>query len=421
MAISIYAVGGCVRDRLMNITPEDYDYVVVGATEADMLNLGYQKVGADFPVFLHPTTRAEYALARRERKTGNGYLGFECEFGTDVTLEDDLLRRDFSINSIAIGPINGDSDAATMIDPHNGESDIKNKILRHTGDAFVEDPVRVLRLARFRARFGPSWTIAGETVDLVYHMGKRGVLDELQPERIWKELSRALMEPHPRLFFDTLLECDVLHIIFPEVYALCSAMESRRWHPEGNAYEHTMLVLTQTTRYEFGQDFGLLFRMAALVHDLGKGITPKDKLPKHYGHDVNGVSIVEKFCNRLTVPSVIRDRVMKVTRYHMYCHKLSELKPATFVNMFMDMGSWNDPTTVDLLYWTGIVDERGRLGSEGVDIDHLQMLPYVWSSVSKVKFADVFPNGETNVDKIKSGLFKARVTAASEAKKVKTK
>lgn len=410
--MKVYIVGGAVRDMIMGLDPQDKDYVVVGSTSESMIEDGFEKVGADFPVFLHPETRDEYALARREKKTGTGYLGFETEFGPDVTLEEDLSRRDLTINSIAYET----SGYGGYIDPFNGQDDIKNKILRHTSDAFQEDPVRVLRIARFRARFGNDWKIANDTKDLIHAMGKKGVLNELQAERVWKELSRALMEPHPRLFFDTLLECDVLHILFPEVYALCSAMESRKWHPEGNAYEHTMLVLTQATRYEFGQDFGLLLRMAALVHDFGKGITPKDKLPKHYGHDVNGVPIVHDFCNRLTVPTLIRDRVKKATRYHMRMHELQKINPKTYINMFMDMGSWNDETTVDLLYWTGIVDERGRLGSEGADIDHLQMLPYVWNEVRKVKFADVFPNGETKVDRIKDGLFKARVHAASDAK-----
>jgi tRNA nucleotidyltransferase (CCA-adding enzyme) len=332
-----------------------------------------------------------------------------------VDLVSDLQRRDLTINSIAVGPVE-DPVNITMVDPFDGESDIKNKILCHTSEAFMDDPVRVLRIARFRARFGKDWTIANETKLLIHDMGKAGVLNELQPERIWKELSRALMEKHPRLFFDTLLECDVLHIVFPEVYALCSAMESHRWHPEGNAYEHTMLVLTQATRYEFGHDFGLLLRLSALVHDFGKGLTPKDKLPRHYGHDVNGVPVVEKFCNRLRIPTVMRDRVKKSTRYHMYMHKLDQLNSKTFVNMFMDMSSWNDETTVDLLYWTGIVDERGRLGSEYSDIDKLQLLPHIWNSVRSVKFADVFPNGETDVNKIKTGLFKARINSVTTAK-----
>lgn len=330
-----------------------------------------------------------------------------------IDLITDCSRRDLTINSIAIGPINGDENAASIIDPFNGESDIKNKILRNTSEAFSEDPVRVLRVARFRARFGHDWKVASETVDLIYNMGKKGVLNELQPERIWKELSRALMEPHPRLFFDTLLECDVLHIIFPEVYVLCSAMESRIWHPEGNAYEHTMLVLTQSAL----NGYDLESRLAALVHDFGKGLTRKENFPRHYGHDVNGVPVVENFCNRLTVPTMIRDRAMKACRYHMSMHKLDTLNPKTFVNMFMNMGSWNDPETVDVLYRVGVCDERGRLGSENVSIDHLQMLPRIWDEVRKVKFADVFPNGETNVERIKDGLHKARVNAAAKAKR----
>lgn len=323
-----------------------------------------------------------------------------------VDLVTDGLRRDLSINSIAM------SEDGTIFDPHNGQQDIRDKVLRHTSDAFQEDPVRVLRLARFMARFGPEWKVAQETKDLVHTMAKKGVLDELQPERIWKELSRALMEPFPRLFFDTLLECDALHVLFPEVYSLCSAMESRKWHPEGNAYEHTMLVLTQSVI----NDFDLETRLAALVHDFGKGLTKKENFPRHYGHDVNGVAVVETFCNRLTVPAKMRDRVMKSCRYHMSMHKLPTLNPKTFVHMFMDMGSWNDPETVGVLYRVGVCDERGRLGSENNDLSELYMLYSVWDKVSSVKFANVFPNGETNPDKIKQGLLKARIAAAGEAK-----
>jgi tRNA nucleotidyltransferase (CCA-adding enzyme) len=324
-----------------------------------------------------------------------------------IDLITDENRRDLSINSIAM-----DEDG-TIIDPYNGQQDIRNKVLRHTSNAFSEDPVRVLRLARFRARFGADWSVASETKNLVHDMAKKGVLGELQAERVWKELSRALMEPFPRLFFDTLLECDALHVLFPEVYSLCSAMESRKWHPEGNAYEHTMLVLTQSALH----DYDLESRLAALVHDFGKGLTKKENFPRHYGHDVNGVPVVENFCNRLTVPTKMRDRAMKATRYHMNCHKLPTLNPKTFVNMFMDMGSWNDPETVGVLYRVGVCDERGRLGSENNSLQPLDMLYTVWKAVNGVKFADVFPNGETNADKIKQGLLKARIAAASEAKK----
>lgn len=321
-----------------------------------------------------------------------------------VDLVADVQRRDLSINSMAM------TDKGEVVDPFNGRLDLENKVLRHTSEAFQEDPMRVLRLARFRARLGSEWKVAQETKELVHWMAKSGVLDELTPERVWKELSRALMETYPRLFFDTLLECDALHPLFPEVYRLKTALESHRWHPEGDAYEHTMLVITQAAT--FGCDLGIM--LACLTHDFGKGITPRDQLPKHYGHDVKGVPVVEKFCNRLTVPSKIRDAAMSACRYHMYMHKLRKLNNKTFVKMFDDMGAKNDPRKVTVLYWVGICDERGRLGSENNDVSDLHHLMNVWKAVQNVQFADVFPQGETNVNKIKDGLFRAKVQAVSK-------
>ncbi len=405
MTKSIYLCGGAVRDRLMGKTPEDRDYVVVGSTHEDMVSAGFEKVGADFPVYLHPETGDEYALARREKKTGTGYLGFTSEFGTDVTLENDCSRRDLTVNSMAM------TEDGTLVDPYRGQEDLYNKVLRHTSDAFQEDPVRVLRLARFRARFGPDWSVAPETASLISQMAKAGTLNELTSERVWKELSRALMEPYPRLFFDTLLETDALHVVFPEVYRLKTALESYRWHPEGDALEHSMLVLTAAAR--FGYD--LETRMAALVHDFGKGLTPRDQLPKHYGHDVKGVPVVENFCNRLSVPAKMRDRLMHATRFHMVMHRLYELNPKTFVKMFMEMGAFNDPEVVNLLHRLGQCDDRGRLGSQDANVDHLQKVVAVFDAVRAVKFADVFPNGETNVNKIKDGMFRARVQAVKAA------
>ena len=402
-----YLVGGAVRDMMMGMDPKDLDYVVVGSSPENMLNDGFEQVGADFPVFLHPETGDEYALARREKKTGEGYLGFTSEFGTDVTLEEDLGRRDLTINSMAYEL----SGYGGYVDPFNGEDDLHNKVLRHTSDAFQEDPVRVLRLARFRARLGSEWTVAPETVNLVATMAKKGVLNELTPERVWKEMSRALMETHPRLFFDTLLECDALHVLFPEVYRLKTALESRRWHPEGDAYEHTMLVLTQASVQNF--DFDSTY--AALVHDFGKGITPRDKLPKHYGHDVKGVAVVEDFSNKFTVPAKTRDRAMKATRYHMYMHKLDTLNAKTVVKMFDDMGALNDPDSVRVLFNVGVCDERGRLGSEMNSLDHLYQLNNFFEAYKSVKFADVFPNGETSGEKIKMGMFRARIQAVAKA------
>lgn len=404
-----YLVGGAVRDVFMGKVPKDYDFVVTGATEADMLADGFEKVGADFPVFLK--MGSEYALARRERKTGKGYLGFETEHGPDVTLEEDLERRDLTINSMALQETEGPQDPLTaLVDPFGGLNDIKNRVLRHTSAAFVEDPVRVLRVARFRARLGAEWTVAPETVALVSQMAKKGVLNELTPERVWKELSRALMEPHPRLFFDTLLQMDALHVLFPEVYRLKTALEAHRWHPEGDAYEHTMLVLTQAANHQFD----LEHRLAALVHDFGKGLTPRDKLPKHHGHEVSGVPVVENFCNRLTVPAKMRDRAMKVTRYHMHMHKLDQLNSKTWVHMFEDMDAFRDPAVVELLWMVGVFDHRGRLGSELDEVYHLYKVVEVFKRVSAVRFADVFPKGETNPTRIKEGMFRARVAAVSE-------
>ena len=405
MTISKFLVGGAVRDMLMGKDPEDRDYVVVGSTHDEMAAAGFEKVGADFPVYLHPETGDEYALARREKKTGTGYLGFTSEFSSDVTLADDLGRRDLTANSMAM-----DEDG-NVVDPFNGAVDIKNKVLRHTSDAFKEDPVRVLRLARFRARFGPEWKVAPETATLISQMAKAGTLNELTSERVWKELSRAMMEPHPRLFFDTLLETDALHVVFPEVYRLKTALESFRWHPEGDAMEHSLLVLTAAAR----AGFDLETRMAALVHDFGKGLTPRDKLPKHFGHDVKGVPVVEYFCNRLSVPSKMRQRLMAVTKFHMNMHRLDQLNPKTYVKMFTEMGAFNDPVVVNLLHRLGQVDERGRLGSQDANVDHLVKVVNVFNAVRAVKFADVFPDGETNVNRIKDVMFRARVQAVKSA------
>jgi tRNA nucleotidyltransferase (CCA-adding enzyme) len=404
-----YLVGGAVRDMLMGLEPKDRDYVVVGSSVEEMLAAGFEKVGADFPVFLKDNE--EYALARREKKTGTGYLGFTSEFGVDVTLEEDLGRRDLTINSMAVEKHKMFAGSQCVFDPFNGQEDMDNKVLRHTSNAFEEDPVRVLRLARFRARLGSEWTVAPETVALVSQMAKRGVLNELTAERVWKELSRALMEDHARLFFDTLLECDALHVLFPEVYRLKTALEARRWHPEGDAYEHTMLVLTQAVR----KGFDLETRVACLVHDFGKGLTPRDQLPKHYGHEMTGVKVAEDFCNRLTVPSKMRDRVMKTTRYHMHMHKLDTLNSKTWVHMFMDMDAFRDPEVVYLLWAVGVCDENGRLGSENASTEHLVKVVDVFTRVRNVKFTDVFPNGETNTQRIKDGMFKARVHAVKSA------
>lgn len=409
----IFRVGGAVRDQLMGMRPKDIDYVVTGATEEHLLAARpfgetLTKIEAqNFPVF-HDSHGNEWTLARRERKEGTGYHGFAVEFGPEVAIEEDLARRDITANSMAVEVFDDmKTRPVHVIDPFGGQQDIKNKVLRHTTEAFADDPVRVLRLARFRARFGPEWTVAPETKELIWQMNRKGVLNELTAERVWKEMSRALMEDHPRLFFDTLLECDVLGTLFPEIYRLATALESVKYHPEKNSLEHTLLVLTQAA--EMGYD--LETRFACLVHDIGKGITPRSELPKHYGHDVKGVPLVRDFANRLTVPAKMRDRAMKVTRYHMTGHRLNQMNPKTFVKMFDDMGSLNDPDVVSLLYCVCVCDERGRLGSEENSVYHLDKLLNAFDAYRSVKFADVFPNGETNPNKIKQNLFQARVQA----------
>lgn len=401
----MYIVGGAVRDMLLGLEPKDFDYVVTNSTPQEMRDMGYTQVGADFPVFLN-SVGEEIALARTERKTGKGYHGFETDFSPDVTLEEDLGRRDLTINSMAMR-------MGEVVDPYGGVEDLKNKVLRHTSDAFQEDPVRVLRVARFRARLGSDWTVAEETQDLMRKMSKRGDFAHLTAERVWKELSRALTEKHPRLFFDTLKDADCLHTLFPEVYRLGTALESMKWHPEGNAYEHTMLVLTAGAKMQFE----LTPMLACLVHDFGKVLTPWDKMPSHYGHDINGVPLVEDFCNRLTVPKKMRKAVMYATRYHMYMHKLDTLNPKTFVKMFDDMGTANNPQYVDCLVDIGMADGRGRLGSENECVKYCLDLIWLNEAYRKVKFHNVFPNGKTNPNKIKEGMRQARTKAVAEEKK----
>lgn len=409
-----FLVGGAVRDVLMGLEPKDRDYVVVGSTPEQMLADGFEQVGADFPVFLKD--HEEYALARREKKTGTGYLGFTSEFGVDVTLAEDLGRRDLTINSMALEwGVDGIGRQCVMIihDPFNGQADLENRVLRHTSNAFSEDPVRVLRLARFRARLGAEWTVAPETVKLVAQMAKKGVLDELTAERVWKELSRALMEPNARLFFDTLLECDALRAVFPEVFRLVMTPEPRVFHPEGNAYEHTMLVLSQAVL----NGYDLETRFACLVHDFGKTVTPFEMLPNHHGHETAGVPVVEAFCQRLTVPSRMRETAVKVSRYHMYMHLMDEINNKTLVRMFMDAGAFNHPEFVEVLYRVGVCDTRGRLGAEESPVASLSRLHVAWNAARATRFTDVFPDGETNVSKIKEGMYRARIKNVAVATK----
>ena len=404
--MEIYYVGGLVRDYLRSMPAKDKDFVVVGSTPEEMLSLGYKQVGGHFPVFLHPKNKCEYALARTEKSTGNTYQDFSCDFGPDVSLRDDLYRRDLTINAIAATPQPGGS--IDIYDPFDGEADIINNVLRHVSPAFVEDPVRVLRIAKFAARFGPNWEVAQETKFLIYKMGKAGVLNSLTPERIWKELSEAMSTEHPRLFFDTLLNCDVLHILFPEVYALVSATEWATHHPEGNAYEHTMLVLQEATR-----ETDVLARFVALTHDFGKGLTTKDKLPSHFGHENTGIAVLENFFTRLKAPKIYKEVCVSTTKYHMYMHKLESISARKITKMFNSFKSKH--FIVNYLANLGVNDANGRAKETSVVVEDFSLLFKALAAYSSVKFCDVFSDKPPNdAAHIKAAIHQARVAAINK-------
>jgi tRNA nucleotidyltransferase (CCA-adding enzyme) len=320
----VYLVGGAVRDQLLGLKVHDKDYVVVGASISQMHALGYSSVGKDFPVFLHPKTKDEYALARTERKIGAGYTGFSVDASEKVTLEEDLARRDLTINAMALSA-NGD-----LIDPFDGKTDLENKVLRHTTQAFSEDPVRVLRIARFLARYGKEWHIHSDTKHLVTKMRDAGELSHLVAERVWKETEKALGEREPQLYFEALNELGVLDILFPELYAMIGIPQPVEHHPEGDVFVHTMLVLNRAS--ELG--FDLPTRFAALTHDYGKAISYKERGTLH-GHEEAGVPIVEGFCERLRIPNKLRDLAKLTSDNHLLCHRIFELKPKTLQKLII--------------------------------------------------------------------------------------
>lgn len=348
----IYCVGGSVRDRLLGLAVQDHDWVVVGSTPEAMVAQGFQPVGKDFPVFLHPQTHEEYALARTERKTARGYQGFAVYAAPDVTLEQDLLRRDFTINAIA-------QDAGgKLIDPHNGVADLRAGILRHVSAAFSEDPVRILRAARFAARFG--FTIAPETLQLMRDMVDDGEVDALVAERVWQELARGLMEKKPSRFFETLRSCGALAKIIPEVDALFGVPQPEKHHPEIDCGIHTMLVVDDAALH----DYPLEVRFAALVHDLGKATTPKDILPRHIGHELRGVDLLQAMCERLRVPADCRDLGLLAARYHGDIHRAKELRAETIIKLFRSADAWRRPERFTQLLQACSSDARGRTGHE---------------------------------------------------------
>lgn len=353
--LNIYLVGGAVRDKLLNRKVIERDYLVVGAKVEQMLALGFTPVGKDFPVFLHPQTKEEYALARTERKQGTGYTGFICYAEPDVTIEQDLERRDLTVNAIAMDT-NG-----TLIDPYKGIEDLNNRILRHVSSAFSEDPLRVLRVARFAARYYDyGFTVAEETIALMKDIAHSGELKSLSAERIFKEMQRSLEEPHPEVFFEVLRTCNALIEIWPELDALWGVPNPAEHHPEICSGIHTIMVLKQAVkRSPLGE-----VRFAALCHDLGKGITAKDKWPKHYGHEKSGLKLVEKSCKRLRVPNSYKWLALKACEFHLHAHRAFELKASTILKLFDQLNVWRKPEGLKRFLEVCQADFNGRLGSE---------------------------------------------------------
>jgi tRNA nucleotidyltransferase (CCA-adding enzyme) len=351
----VYLVGGAVRDRLLGLPVRERDWVVVGALPQELERAGYQSVGREFPVFLHPETHEEYALARLERKVAPGYRGFTTQFSPQVTLAEDLRRRDLTINAMA------ESDSGELVDPYGGQADLAVRLLRHVSPAFVEDPVRVLRVARFAARFAPlGFRVAPETLELMKSMTAAGEVSALVPERVWQETERALAEIQPQVFFETLRACGALRVIFPEIDALYGVPQPPRWHPEIDTGVHVMLAVgVAASRGASGA-----VRFAALTHDLGKARTPRERWPSHHGHEEAGVPLIEGLCTRLKVPNGHRELAILAARYHTLVHRALELKPATLLTLLEDCDAVRRPERFAELLTACEADARGRTGRE---------------------------------------------------------
>lgn len=381
--MQVYLVGGAVRDSLLGHPYQEKDYVVVGATPEHMLAQGFQPVGRDFPVFLHPETKEEYALARTERKSGKGYHGFQFFTDTTVSLEEDLIRRDLTINAIAM-----DQDGK-LYDPYGGQNDLENKTLRHVSEAFAEDPLRVLRVARFAARYSSyGFHIAPETLELMQTMAESGELDALTPERVWKETSRALLEDHADVYFQTLRECGALKHLFPEIDALFGVPQRPEYHPEVDCGIHTLMSLQQACKANYSLDV----RFAVLVHDLGKALTPVNELPRHIMHEERGVKPVTELCERLKVPTQTRQLALSVCKEHLKCHQIMSLKPGTVWRLLQRLDVLRRPERVEAFVQACECDAKGRLGLEDRPYPQAQYMLDAMQIVRSIKVQDLPEN-----------------------------
>ena len=394
-----YLVGGAVRDELLGREVNDKDYVVVGATPEAMLAAGYKPVGKDFPVFLHPTSHDEYALARTERKTARGYKGFVVHAAPDVTLEEDLARRDLTINAMA-----KDTNGA-LIDPYNGLADIQSKTLRHVSEAFAEDPVRILRIARFAARY-TDFSIAPETNQLMQQMVAIGEVDALVAERVWQEIAKGLMEAQPSRMFEVLRACGALKRILPELDRLWGVPQPPKHHPEIDTGIHIMMVID----YAAKQAFSLPVRYAALMHDLGKGTTPVDILPRHIGHEDRSVHLLKGVHKRLRVPNDCKELAVMVAKFHGKLHAVEEMRPSTLLAFLIELDAIRQPDRLDSFLAACEADSRGRTGFENRVLPEAATLLAALSAALSID-AGAIASAHTEPEKIKLAVFEARLDA----------
>ena len=405
--MQIYLVGGAVRDQLLNYPVKEKDWVVVGATPEQMLDKKFTQVGKDFPVFLHPDTHEEYALARTERKTAPGYKGFTVHASPDVSLEDDLLRRDLTINAIA-----QDTDG-NIIDPYNGQTDLKNRILRHVSDAFSEDPVRILRVARFAARYAHlDFTVAEETMKLMRNMVNNGEVDSLIPERVWQEMHKALSEKNPEIFFHVLRTCGALQRIFPELDILFGIPQPEKYHPEIDTGIHTMMVLQQACI--LSNDTKV--RFAALCHDLGKGKTPKEKWPSHHGHEQLGIPVIKAVCQRLRVPNDFRDLAVITSDMHLHIHRAFELKTETLLDALERLDAFRKPERFEEFLIACIADIRGRTGYEDCELAQVDYFRQAQKIINQLDLSEITQQKLAGPEMART-IREARLSALSEFRK----
>ncbi|HEY0562161.1 MAG TPA: multifunctional CCA addition/repair protein [Methylophilus sp.] len=397
--MKVYCVGGAVRDALLGLPVQDRDYVVVGSTAEDMLGLGYQAVGKDFPVFLHPTTHEEYALARTERKTAKGYKGFVVHASPEVTLEQDLARRDLTINAIA------QAADGSIIDPFNGLADIQQKVLRHVSPAFTEDPVRILRLARFAARF-TDFSVAAETQDLMQQMVAAGEVDALVPERVWQELAKGLSETKPSRMFAVLRACGALQKLLPELDRLWGVPQPALHHPEIDTGVHVMMVVD----YAAQQGFSLPVRFAALTHDLGKGTTPQEIWPRHIGHEQRSVDLLKAIYQRLRIPNDCKDLANMVAKYHGKLHAVPHMKPSTVLTFLMELDAIRQPLRFAEFLKACEADSRGRTGLENCPLPEAAQLQQALAKAMQVNAGEIAQR-YTDSEQIKAAIYAARLEA----------